>query len=335
MIEHEGLRLMRIEMAAQCGDALASMDAAVAPAGVAAASARAAKRLVLYGMGGSHFVNRAVEPLYRELGLDCTAVPASEALMSPLPDQPRAALIVSQSGESGEIVELLARPARREARFGLTLDAASTLGRSTLATLVAAGGPEQAFAATRSIVLTVALHAAMLEVLGADQPGLRAVFAAPPEVDIAPIDAALAGCDVVAFAGRHVMQGIAQSGALSMMELARIATIGFEAGQFRHGPYEFLRPGLGVILLRSAGPDAAAIPPIAAATVAAGCTTIVLDASGGAAVPGCVHVVLPTGAGLAAAVSVLLTLQRLNIAVALRRIPAGVGTPLRTTKVTV
>ena len=335
MEKHEGLRLMQAEMARQCRDALASMDGNGAAARAAAEAMRATGRVVLYGIGGSHYVNRAVEPLYRELGLDCRALGASEALMSPLPDFPRAAVIVSQSGESGEIVELLSCPAGRERRFGITLEAGSTLARAAGAALVGAGGTEHAFAATRSIIVTLALHAAILEALGLPQDAFRAVLSADAPADTAAVDAALVGCDVVAFAGRHVLQGIAQSGALSMMELARVPTIGWEGGQFRHGPFEFLRPGLGILLLRSAGVDAPGVAPLVTACVEAGCTTVVFDASGETPLPGCLTVTLPRNAGLAAGLSMLLAFQPLNIAVARRRVSGRIGTPVRTSKVTV
>jgi fructoselysine-6-P-deglycase FrlB-like protein len=332
--QHVGLSLMLAEMARQRADALASMLAGPVAAEIAT-HARRTGRLMLYGMGGSHHVNRAVEPLYRDAGLECLAMPASEALMSPPPPAARVALFVSQSGESGEIVDLLARPAGEDWRCGMTLDPGSTLARSVRSAIIGHGGAETAFAATRSILVTLAMHAAILEALGSDQAALRAVLETENPVDIAAVDAALAPCDVVVFAGRHVMQGIAASGALSMMELCRIPTIGFEAGQFRHGPFEFLRPGVGVILLRGAGPDRDHIPPIAAATVAAGCQTVVIDASGTDMTGDCIRLPLRANAGLAAAADMLLCFQRLNIAVARRRVQGGIGTPLRTSKVTV
>jgi fructoselysine-6-P-deglycase FrlB-like protein len=335
MRDDEGLLLMRAEMARECADALATMEGNRAAAGQVVDSLRRTRSLVLYAMGGSHYTNLVAEPLYRDSGIDCRAMLASDALMAPLPEAPRTALIASQSGESGEIVELLARPAGAEERYGLTLNADSTLGVSTRAALVAAGGPELAFAATRSIILSIAAHGAVLDALGQPQDALRAVFAAGSSPDIGAADAALAACDAVIFTGRHAMSGVATSGALSMMELARVPTIGLEGGQFRHGPYEVLRPGVGVVLLRSSGPDAASIPPIARSAIEAGCATIVFDASGEAALPGCVTVTLPQATGLAAAARMLLAFQPLNISVATRRIAAGVGSPLRTSKVTV
>ncbi len=333
--DHPGLALMRIEMGRQCRDALATMEEGAVVAQRVAAAMRGTGRAVLYGMGGSHYVNRMVEPLYRDAGLDARALSASEALMAPLPSASRVALIVSQSGESGEIVDLLKVPAGGDRRFALTLNAGSTLGRSVEEALVAAGGPENAFAATRSIILTVAMHAAVLEALGQPQTALRAVLAADAAPDVGLLEAALAPCDVVVFAGRHVLQGVAQSAALSLMELSRVPAIGFETGQFRHGPFEFLRPGLGIVLLRSAGPDRNSVAPVAAATLGAGCVTAVLDAADGPLPQGCLRVELPHNAGLAAAASMLLALQQLNVAVALRRIPHGIGTPLLTSKVTV
>ena len=330
-----GLQLMWAEMARERADALATMDDNRAAAAQVAESLRRTRSLVLYAMGGSHYTNLVAEPLYRESGIDCRSVLASDALMAPLPDATRTALIASQSGESGEIVELLARPAGAEERYGLTLTPGSTLGTSARATLLAAGGPEIAFAATRSIILTIAMHGAVLDALGQPQDALRAAFAAGSSPDIAAADAALAGCDAIIFSGRHAMSGVAVSGALSMMELARVPAIGLEAGQFRHGPYEVLRPGIGVVLLRSAGPDGASIPPTARSTVEAGCSTVVFDASGEAPLPGCVTVSLPQATGLAAAAHMLLAFQPLNIAAACRRIAAGVGSPLRTSKVTV
>lgn len=335
MAEHEGLRLMEIEMAKQCADALATMDGAEAVAARIAEAAGETGRMVLYGIGGSHYVDRMVEPLYREAGIECRAMSPSEALMAPLPAAPRVALFVSQSGESGEIVELLNTPAGQDRRFGLTLNAESTLGRSVEASIVAAGGPENAFAASRSIILTIAMHAAILQALGQSQDRLRAVFEADTFADMSGIGDKIAKVDVTLFAGRHVQQGTAQSAALSLMELARVPAIGLESGQFRHGPFEFLRPGLGIVLLRSAGPDKDSIAPIAKTCVAAGCETIVLDASGGEPLEGCTCIALPTNSGLAAATTMLLSLQRLNIAVARHHIPDGIGTPRFTSKVTI
>ena len=154
-----GLELMENEMSRQCADALQTMNQPGSAVDQIVSSIKETGRLILYAMGGSQHVNRIVEPLYRELGIDARSMIASEQLLAPMPDVARTALIASQSGESGEIKQLLATDAGREHRFGLTLEANSTLARSVKASIVATGGTEHAFAATRSIVLTLAMHA--------------------------------------------------------------------------------------------------------------------------------------------------------------------------------
>ena len=61
----------------------------------------------------------------------------------------------------------------------MTLDPASTLGRA-LPCLVGAGGGEVAFAATRSLTVTLALHAAVLAALG-DDHGAAVALESPVE----------------------------------------------------------------------------------------------------------------------------------------------------------
>src|SRR6266581_122061 len=140
-----GLALIEAEIRRQHADALASFAGAELPAARIAKSVRPSGRLLLVGMGASHFVNRIAEPVYRALGMDASAIVASEVLAQPLPDRPRSAILTSQSGASGEILQLLAR---------------------ALPCLIGVGGVERGFAATRSLLVSLALHAAVASALG-------------------------------------------------------------------------------------------------------------------------------------------------------------------------
>ena len=123
-------------------------------------------------MGASHAAARIVEPLYRSLGIDAIALPLSEQLAAPLSIAGKAVLVTSQSGESAEVARWFATETQRRHVFGLTLDGGSQLAR-TVPSLVASGGPETAFAATRSLTVTLALHLAVLARLGLDpEPAL-------------------------------------------------------------------------------------------------------------------------------------------------------------------
>jgi Predicted phosphosugar isomerases len=174
----ESLLAIDREMARQHADALASFAGNKAVAAQAAASLRKTGRLLMLGMGGSHAVARAVEPYYRALGIDAVSLPVSEQLAAPLPIAGRTIFVTSQSGESVEVVRWFKETGGTDDTFALTLEGGSFLGKAAPA-LVAAGGSELAFAATRSLTLTFALHLAILAALGADPEPALAVLRAP------------------------------------------------------------------------------------------------------------------------------------------------------------
>jgi fructoselysine-6-P-deglycase FrlB-like protein len=288
--------------------------------------------LVLLGMGGSHYVNRMVEPLYRAQGIDATALVVSEVLRAPLPARPRTVLLVSQSGRSGEIVHYFGRALEQEERFGMTLDAESPLAKA-VPSLVGQGGPERAFAATRSLTISLALHGAVLAALGVDAAPLAAVLQKPAPISADAAIEALAGCKAVVYSGRGVLTGVAEVAALGLMELARMPAFAEEGGQFQHGPLEMLGAGIGVALFRPAGPDAKAAIRLVEVSRAAGCAVLVYDASGEPPIDGAVTIAVPAAEGLAAAASLFPALQETMIGVAVKRVP-NVGEPVRSTKVT-
>ncbi len=328
-----GLALLEAEMARQHADALASLEAGGPVARRIAGSLGTTGRLILVGMGGSHFVNRAVEPAYRACGIDATAVTASELLAAPLPDRPRTTILTSQSGSSGEVLQLLERPAGREARFGLTLEPGSALAR-TVPSLIGAGGTERAFAATRSLMISLALHAAVIDALGEAQAEALELLRHPQARPLEPAAVeALAGKPAVIFSGRGAFAGLAECAALCLMELGRLPVLALEGGQFRHGPLEILSPATAVVLLRGPGEETRLAQRLVETCVSAGTTPVVFDLSGEAALPGAVTMAFPRLSGFAAGFALLPPLQRLIIELARRRV-GRVGEPLRSSKVT-
>ncbi len=316
------------EMARQGPDARAAMDAP--EAADLAASIRRTGRLVMLGMGASHAAGRIAEPAYRALGIDALALPLSEQLGQPVPLTGRTVLVTSQSGESAEVLRWLDTAGTGEA-YGITLAAGSTLARR-LPCLIGPGGIETAFAATRSLTVTLALHAAVLGALGADSAPVRAALAQPGTADIAPALAALAGVRGVVATGRRLV-GLAEAIALGLTELSRRPCFALEGGQLRHGPMEMLGPGLGVVLFAGDDPTAPLVRDLARAVAGAGSPAVLFDASGGAAPSGAVHVAMPRAADMAAALSLLPTAQRFMLEFAAARV-ADVGIPLRSSKIT-
>lgn len=326
-----GLVAIDREMARQHADALASFEQAGATAEKIAASLKRTGRLLLLGMGGSHAVGRAVEPLYRAHGIDAIAVPLSEQLGQPLPLEDRTVLVTSQSGESAEVVRWFAEVGNVRDTFGLTLEEKSFLGR-TVPCLIGAGGTELAFAATRSLTISFALHLSVLAALGDDPTAALATLQVPEEKTIDGAIAALAGVKAVVTSGRH-LQGLAEALALGLTELSRRPCFSLEGGQLRHGPMEMLGSDIGVVLFRGDDPTAPLVTAMATSVVETGAPVILFDSSRAAPVPGAVTLAFNPASGLAAIFSMLPVAQRLMIAFANARVD-NAGTPVRSTKIT-
>ncbi|WP_183864101.1 SIS domain-containing protein [Rhizobium sp. BK399] len=326
-----GLIAINREMERQHSDALASFHGAREAAEAIAASLKKTGRLLLLGMGGSHAVGRAVEPLYRVIGIDAIALPLSEQLGQPLTLDGRTVIITSQSGESAEVVRWFSETGGSPDTFGLTLEDGSFLAR-TATCLVGAGGTELAFAATRSLTVSFALHLAVLAALGEDPAAALAALTAPEAPSIDPALTALSRVATVVTSGRR-LQGLAEALALGLTELSRRPCFSLEGGQLRHGPMEMLDPAIGVVLFRGQDSTAALVTAMAVSVVETGAPVVIFDASGDDPVPGAVTIGFKPASGLAAIFAMLPTAQRLMIAFADARVD-NAGTPVRSTKIT-
>lgn len=326
-----GLIAIEHEMERQHADARATFAAAASQAGDIAASLRRTGRLLLLGMGGSHAVGRAVEPLYRELGIDAIALPLSEQLGQPLPVAGRTVLVTSQSGESAEVLRWFALVGDRPDTFGLTLEAGSSLAR-TVPCLVGAGGTERAFAATRSLTVTFAMHMAVLAALGSNAEPALAVLKAPEAPAVGSAVDAMSGVATIVTSGRR-LQGVAEAIALGLTELSRLPCFSLEGGQLRHGPMEMLGPSVGVVLFRACDETASLVAGMAASASDAGSPVIVFDTSGEPPIDNVVTICLKQASGMAAILTMLPVAQSFMVAFAASRV-ADVGTPVRSTKIT-
>ncbi len=326
-----GLIAIDAEMARQNDEAIATFHAVADGAQKAAASLKRTGQLLLLGMGGSHAVGRMVEPLYRAVGIDAIALPLSEQLGQPLRTEGRTVFITSQSGESGEVVRWFNETGSTPECFGLTLEGGSFLARAT-PSLVAIGGTERAFAATRSLTATLALHLAILAALGTDPAPALLALENPETPDIAPALKALENVMTVVTSGRRLV-GLAEALALGLTELSRRPCYSLEGGQLRHGPMEMLSPEIGVALFRADDATADLITAMADSVVETGAPLVLFDSSGRAPVPGAVTLSFSPATGLAAAFAMLPVAQALMIAFAEARVE-NAGTPVRSTKIT-
>lgn len=251
-----------------------------------AAEVGAGGELLLSGMGASLHAAEAAASLLRAQGVRAWTLPTSELLHygADLPEAPL--LLISQSGASAEIVRLL--EGRPGGVHGLTLDPGAPL--AARGGLVMPGGPERAFAATRSFTSTVAALAMLAREVGApvDLAGMPdALQRALDEEDrVAPLVEAYQGSTALFFTGRGPLHGLANYAALLIMEMCRLPAAGLEAAQLRHGPLEVGRPELAVTAFAADGPTRDLILRLARDVAATGARSVLLDASRGDAADG-------------------------------------------------
>jgi fructoselysine-6-P-deglycase FrlB-like protein len=326
-----GLMAIELEMERQISDALLSIRNAEPTARTLAASLKKTGRLLMLGMGASHAAGRALEPHYRALGIDAIAIPISEQLGAPLVLEGRTIIIASQSGESAEVVRWLSTVPHRDDVFGVTIDGNSTLAKS-LPCLIGAGGTEKAFAATRSLTLTFALHLPVMAALGLDPASALQALNGSIEPDLGLALAAFAHVESIVTSGR-MLQGLAEAIALGLTELSRLPCFSLEGGQLRHGPMEMLGPKIGVVLFRAREDSAPLVANMAQSAQKAGSPVILFDASGEAPVAGVTTIALPTASGFAAIFAILPHAQRFMVHFAAARVP-DVGSPRRSAKIT-
>ena len=333
--ETEAQLAIYAEMAKQLGDSLASIEGAREAAEKIVQSLRQTGRLLLLGMGGSHAVGRALEPLYRSCGIDAIALPLSEQLGQPLPLEGRTILVTSQSGESAEVLRWFRDCAPKAHVFGLTMEPNSSLAKLAPC-LVGAGGSEIPFAATRSLTVSAALHAAVLGALGYELDDLFAILTSEESASLTPsleqAINALAEVHTVVTSSRQ-LQGVAEAIGLGLTELSRLPCFSLEGGQLRHGPVEMLGKTVGIVLFRAADETCDLVTGLARFVAATESPLVIFDASDEPPVEGAITIRCQTAKGLAAIFSLLPAAQRFMVDFAASRAD-NVGTPLRCTKVT-
>jgi glucosamine--fructose-6-phosphate aminotransferase (isomerizing) len=277
-----------------------------------AISGRSWSRIVLTGMGSSHF---AAVPTWRHLialGHQAWAVDTGQLLDDERLVTPDTLLIAtSQSGASGELTELLDR--RRAGRIapaalvGITDDTTSPLAGAADVLLPLHSGPE-ATVSTKSYLNTLAMHRMLRATFAGDpvepiQRGeLRAVATAvqavlddpQPRAQLAEAARATAHHPSrrLSYIGSRDTAATALFAALITKESAKVAAEGYVGGQFRHGPFELAGDGHTAVLFLPendaadaagpAGPAAESLRRLATDLVRSGSRVIVIGGSGNA-----------------------------------------------------
>jgi fructoselysine-6-P-deglycase FrlB-like protein len=227
-------------------------------------------RIVFTGMGSSHF---AAIPAWRRLvnkGLPTWAIDTGELVDNPsLLTTDSLLIVTSQSGASGEVVELLDRLADEElpvgAVLGVAADDESPLAVSADVYLPLHSGKE-ATVSTKSYLNTLAVHCRIAAAFTGEDPariddGILAaaeqVAAVIGNLDVNPIGTWVhdLGAPRLVAVGKADASATAQYAALITKESSKVPIEGFVGGQFRHGPFELAGPGLVAFLFGASAHD--------------------------------------------------------------------------------
>ncbi len=258
--------------------ALRDFAASDLPLGLADIDLDGVERIVLCGMGSSHY---AAHSSWRRLV--AAGRPAWWLSAPVVLDRPeilgRDALLVltSQSGRSGEIVALLERlpsDARRRV-IAVTNDPSSPLAEAA-DVLVELHSGDEATVSTKSYANSLAAHARLVDAFegGDDAARVDSILAAADALgSLAPDLEGFAKSLLAERQARLVLVAdgartpSALFGALIVKEAAKLAAEGFVGGEFRHGPLELAGPGLGAVLFHD-GAEATTLGRLAVDLVA-------------------------------------------------------------------
>lgn len=310
-------------------DALRALAAYDLP-GLAELARRRWERIVLTGMGSSHFAALPTWQRLVALGRPAWALDTGQLLDNPGLIDPGTLLVVtSQSGASGEVVELLARRAERgiapAALVGITDGLDSPLAHGADLVLPLRSGDE-ATVSTKSYLNTLAVHRLVQAAFAGDDltrvrdvelaAAADAVQRVIDVVDLAPSAARTAehARRRLAYVGQGSSAGTGLFAALITKEAAKIPAEGYVGGQFRHGPFELAGDGLTAVLFAARpGGEAGSLRVLARDLVGTGSHVIVVGDPDAAAD---VHVEVPGTDGLAfrAASSVVAELFAVDLA---------------------
>lgn len=200
------------------------------------------RRLVLLGMGSSHFANAVLALRLQAAGLDAYAALASA---DPLPavSADDVVVAVSASGGSKETLDAIHRYSGTSTTIALTNTSGSPIEAACDAHIAMAAGVEDGGVACRSFTHTLGLHLALQQVLtGEGDPAATIEAAAEAIADllarrgewIDPMVELLVGPDGTAFVAPARRLSSAQQSALMMREGPRLPAVACETGDWSH-----------------------------------------------------------------------------------------------------
>ncbi|MBU3191026.1 SIS domain-containing protein [Clostridium bowmanii] len=213
------------------------------------------EKIIFSGMGSSHFCNCAASTFLNQNGYISTVISTSQLLHYEINSINRKTLLVlvSQSGESAEIVKLIEKIPNNITVIAITNNVNSSLGkRGNFVFLL--NVPDEEAVSTRtylsSLIISNLLAKALVGQLNDDfindvntsLDNLENFLTSYTETGylIKNFIQAPTYCCII---GRGYSLPSVHAGALFIRELAKYPSIDFESAEFRHGPFEMVNNG--------------------------------------------------------------------------------------------
>ncbi len=224
------------------------------------AAALNASHVTFAGMGTSKFAPEMVIVTMADLGVDSCILDAGELLHYPRPVHGLLCLI-SQSGESVEVARLAKLVESPSSLLAVTNASDSCLAQAAGLVLEIRAGEESAVT-TKTYVNTLALLHLMAQALRGPSAVARGLTRlekladALPHVDeegLARAADLLFQAPALHVIARGPALAAARQIALTFMETARLTTVAFSGGAFRHGPFETVGEGHCALVLAPGG----------------------------------------------------------------------------------
>ncbi len=220
---------------------------------------RPGQSVAIIGCGTSWFVAQAMATLRESAGLGVTdAFAASEAPLATRNYD--AVIVISRSGTTTEVVELLRTVAEGVATVAIVAEADSPIG------VLADDVIELPFADERSVVQTRFASTVIALALAATGHPLDGAIADARAALDEPAPSALVDAEQLTCLGTGWTVGLAHEAALKMREASQSWTESYPAMEYRHGPMSIAAPGRAVWVF---GEAPASLPSEVAATGAA------------------------------------------------------------------
>lgn len=217
------------------------------------------------------------------------AAPSLYSLYGSPPALRSAAVVgISQSGQSPDIVSVLAE-AKRQQRptLAITNDSSSPLAAQADHVVLLHAGPEEAVAATKTYTAELAAVALLSAAIGNTGGNDRVLATLPSDVDfmlgqsddIAEMARDLSSLGQSAVLGRGFNHATAFEWALKLQELAHVPAQPFSAADFLHGPAALVEPGFSILATVVTGPSRADFHTLLGELVERGAGLVVISNS--------------------------------------------------------